>query len=71
MVQKHRLRLVVYPIIYGPGFRRIPSGDRRISEPPTVVFIDFQPIAVFVFYGSFMVVDDQCLSLPEKKSSST
>ena len=45
-------------------------GVNRISEP-RVVFIDFQPIAVFVFYGSFMVVDDPCLSLPEKKTSST
>ena len=46
-------------------------GVNRISEPSRVVFIDFQPIAVFVFYGSFMVVDDPCFSLQEKKTSST
>ena len=43
-------------------------GVNRISEPSRVVFIDFQPIAVFVFYGSFMVVDDPCLFTPEKKN---
>ncbi len=31
----HQLRLVVYPIIYRVSY--IPGGDRRISEPSTVV----------------------------------
>ena len=42
----HQLRLVVYPIIYNVSY--IPGGDRRLSEPSTVVpewshvvFVDF------------------------------
>ena len=40
--QTHQLSLVVYPIIYKVLY--IPGGDRRISEPSTVVWINIKHV---------------------------
>ena len=45
----HQLRLVVYPIIYRVLY--IPGGDRRISEPSTVVLVFLFAVHVCLVSG--------------------
>ena len=60
----HQLRLVVYPIIYKEFY--IPGGDRRISEPSTVVLGlgCAHRLAIFIHFPSRLLL--YCFGVPGK-----